>query len=77
MAKKSEPAKRKSRSGPRAPEGKTALQVLIDEHTIDEAKIKAIREKTKVSRVVEKLLQGWLGGTYKLRLYGRLSATGS
>ncbi|WP_271576662.1 hypothetical protein [Bradyrhizobium sp. CCBAU 11361] len=40
---------------------------MIDEHTIDEAKIKAIRNKTKVSRVVEELLQGWLDGTYELK----------
>lgn len=67
MAKKSKSAERKSRSGPRAPEGKTALQVLIDEKTIEEAKIKAIREKTKVSGVVEELLQGWLNGVYELK----------
>lgn len=67
MAKKSKSAERKSRSGPRAPEGKAALQVLIDQPTIEEAKVKAIRAKTKVSRVVEELLQGWLNGTYKLK----------
>jgi hypothetical protein len=66
VAKTSKPAGRKSRSGPRAPEGKTALQVLIDEQTIEDAKVKAIRDKTKVSRVVEALLQGWLDGTIKL-----------
>jgi hypothetical protein len=42
------------------------LQVLVDEQTIDDAKIKAIKEKTRVSRVVEALLQGWLDGTIKL-----------
>lgn len=57
----------KVRSGPRAPAGKAPLQILVDEKTIEEAKIKAIREKTKVSRVVEELLQGWLNGTYKLK----------
>lgn len=67
MAKKSEPTQRKSRSGPRAPEGKAALQVLIDKDMIDEAKIKAIRDKTNVSRVVEELLRGWLAGSYKLK----------
>lgn len=67
VAKKSEPAERKSRSGPRAPVGKAALQVLIDSDMIDEAKIKAIKDKTKVSRVVEELLKGWLDGTYKLK----------
>lgn len=67
MAKKSEPTQRKSRSGPRAPEGKAALQVLIDADMIDKAKIKAIMDKTKVSWVVEELLQGWLDGIYKLK----------
>jgi hypothetical protein len=43
------------------------LQVLVDEQTIDDAKIKAIRRKTSVSRVVEELLQGWLDGTYELK----------
>ena len=67
VAKTSKPAERKSRSGPRAPAGKAALQVLVDEQTIEEAKIKAIRDKTKVSRVVEELLQGWLDGSFKLK----------
>ncbi|MBM7482341.1 hypothetical protein ACVWWI_004348 [Bradyrhizobium sp. USDA 3686] len=67
MAKKSEPAKRKSRSGPRAPEGKAPLQVLIDEKTIEKAKLRVIPEKTSVSAVVEELLQGWLDGTYELK----------
>jgi hypothetical protein len=67
VAKKSEPAKRTSRSGPRAPEGKHPLQVLINEKTIDEAKIKAIRDKTKISSVIEELLDGWLSGIYKLK----------
>ncbi|MCK1691919.1 hypothetical protein [Bradyrhizobium sp. 145] len=40
------------------PEGKAPLQVLIAEETIEEAKIRAIREKTSVSGVVEELLQG-------------------
>lgn len=66
MAKKSKPAERRTRSGPRAPEGKAPLQVLVDEQTIDDAKIKAIKEKTRVSRVVEALLQGWLDGTIRL-----------
>lgn len=48
------------------PEGKAPLQVLINEQTIEDAKIRAIREKTKVSGVVEELLQGWLDGTIKL-----------
>jgi hypothetical protein len=43
------------------------LQVLVNEQTIEEAKIRAIREKTSVSAVVEELLQGWLDGTYKLK----------
>ncbi len=67
MAKKSKPAKRTSRSGPRAPEGKAPLQVLVAEQTIEDAKVKAIRDKTSVSRVVEELLHGWLDGTYKLK----------
>lgn len=67
MAKTSKPAGPKSRSGPRAPEGSKSLQVIIDEQTIIDAKIKAIQERTKVSNVVEELLQGWLAGTYKLK----------
>jgi len=67
VAKKSKSAERKSRSGPRAPAGKAPLQVLVDEQTIDDAKIKAIQKKTRVSRVVEELLQGWLDGTYELK----------
>jgi len=34
---------------------------------IEEAKIRAIREKTKVSAVAEELLRGWLSGIYKLK----------
>jgi hypothetical protein len=41
--------------------------VLIAEQTIEDAKIRAIREKTSVSGVVEELLQGWLDGTYELK----------
>lgn len=67
MAEKSKPAVRKSRSGPRAPEGKAALQVVIDEQTIEDAKVKSIRGKTKISKVVEELLKGWLDGIYKLK----------
>ena len=67
MAKKTDMEKPKSRSGPRAPTGKHALTVIIDETVIEEAKIKAIREKTKVSSVAEELLKGWLAGTYRLR----------
>lgn len=68
MAKAGKPkAVRKSRSGPRAPEGKAPLQVLIDEETIEKAKLKVIPEKTSVSAVVGELLQGWLDGTYKLK----------
>jgi hypothetical protein len=67
VAKKSQSGKPTSRSGPRAPAGKRPLQVLVDEGTIDEAKIKAIRDKTKVSAVIEELLDGWLSGDYKLR----------
>ena len=67
MAKKSKPAERKSRSGPRAPEGKAPLQVLIDGQTIEDTKIRVIREKTSVSAVVEELLQGWLSGDYELK----------
>ncbi len=67
MAKKSKPAERKSRSGPRAPAGKAPLQVLIDEQTIEDAKIEVIRQKTSVSGVVEELLDGWLDGTFKLK----------
>jgi hypothetical protein len=46
----------KVRSGPRAPAGKAPLQILVDEATIEEAKVRAIRRKTNVSRVVEGLL---------------------
>ncbi|MBW7974599.1 hypothetical protein [Bradyrhizobium sp. BR 10289] len=67
MAKSGKPTERKSRSGPRAPAGKSPLQVLIDEQTIEDTKIEVIRQKTSVSAVVEKLLQGWLDGTYKLQ----------
>lgn len=67
MAKKSKPAERSSRSGPRAPDGKAPLQVLVAEKTIEDAKIEAIRKKTSVSRVVEELLDGWLAGTYRLK----------
>jgi hypothetical protein len=67
VAKKSGTGKPTSRSGPRAPKGKYPLQLIIDEKTIEEAKIKAIRDKTRVSRVVEELLDGWLTGTYKLK----------
>jgi hypothetical protein len=54
-------------SGQRAPAGKAPLQILIAEKTIEEAKVRAIRSKTNVSRVVEELLGGWLHGTYKLK----------
>jgi hypothetical protein len=57
----------KVRSGPRAPVGKAPLQILVAEKTIEEAKVRAIRGKTNVSRVVEELLDGWLDGTYKLK----------
>ena len=67
MAKKSKPADRSSRSGPRAPEGKAPLQVLVAENTIEDAKIRAIRDKTSVSKVVEELLDGWLDGSYTLK----------
>jgi hypothetical protein len=43
------------------------LQILVAEDTIEDARVKAIRSKTNVSRVVEELLQGWLEGTYKLK----------
>lgn len=66
MAKKADPVKN-NRSGPRAPAGKRPLTVIIDENVIDEAKIKAIRDKTKVSNVAEELLRGWLAGAYKLK----------
>lgn len=65
MAKKEKATK--VRSGPRAPAGKAPLQILVAEKTIEEAKIKAIRDKTNVSRVVEELLDGWLSGDYKLK----------
>jgi hypothetical protein len=42
------------------------VELAADEQTIDDSKIKAIKEKTRVSRVVEALLQGWLDGTIKL-----------
>ncbi|WP_370156950.1 hypothetical protein [Bradyrhizobium ottawaense] len=43
------------------------MQVLVAEKTIEGAKLRAIKEKTSVSAVVEELLQGWLDGTYKLQ----------
>ena len=67
MAKKSGTGKPASRSGPRAPKGKYPLQLIIDEKTIEEAKIKAIREKTNVSQVTQELLDGWLSGLYRLK----------
>jgi hypothetical protein len=57
----------KSRSGPHAPAGKRPLTVILEETLIEEAKIKAIRDKTKVSAVAEELLRGWLSGLYKLK----------
>jgi hypothetical protein len=47
-------------------EGRTPLQILVDERTIEEAKMQVIRQKTSASKVVEGLLQGWLDGTYEL-----------
>jgi hypothetical protein len=68
MARKAEPGKpQTSRSGPRAPAGKKPLTTIIDEEVIKEAKIKAIREGTNLSRVTHELLQGWVAGTYKLK----------
>jgi hypothetical protein len=67
VAKKGTPARPASRSGPRAPAGKAPLQILVAEKTIEDAKIKAIREKRSVSGVIEELLDGWLDGTYKLK----------
>jgi hypothetical protein len=49
------------------PEGKHPLQVIISAKTIEDAKIKAIQGKIKVSGVVEELLAGWLNGTHKLK----------
>ncbi len=66
MVEKSERASRKSRSGPRAPDGKAPLQVLIDEQIIEDTKIMAIRKKTSASRVIESLLAGWLSGKIKI-----------
>lgn len=60
MAKKTKAKKAKSRSGPRAPAGKKPLLVIIDEQVIEDAKVAAIRDKTKVSAVVEGLLREWL-----------------
>jgi hypothetical protein len=67
VAKKSELAKPKRTSGPRAPAGKHALTVIIDENLIKRAKIAAIENSTNVSRVTEELLDGWLSGAFKLR----------
>jgi hypothetical protein len=39
------------------------LTVILDETVIEDAKIKAIREKTKVSNVAEELLRGWLSAS--------------
>jgi hypothetical protein len=59
MAKKAA-KKAKSRSGPRAPAGKKPLVVIIDEKLIEDAKIAAIKDKRKVSGIVEELLREWL-----------------
>jgi hypothetical protein len=67
MARKTEPEKPKSRSGPRAPAGKRPLTAIIDEELIKEAKIEAIRQGTNLSRVTQELLRGWLDGTNKLK----------
>jgi hypothetical protein len=52
--------KAKSRSGPRAPAGKKPLLVIVDEQVIEDTKVAAIRDKRKVSGIVEELLRGWL-----------------
>jgi len=58
-----QPAKTaKSRSGPRAPAGKKPLVVILDEKLIEDAKVAAIRGKTKLSAVVERLLREWVDG---------------
>lgn len=44
-----------------------ALTVIIKEKVVKDAKIKAIREKTNVSRVTEELLLGWLSGDCELK----------
>jgi hypothetical protein len=41
---------------------KKPLLVIIDEDLIEETKVAAIRDKRKVSGLVEELLQGWLAG---------------
>jgi hypothetical protein len=51
----------------RAAAGKRPLTAIIEETVIEEAKIKAIREKTNLSSVTQELLQGWLAGTYKIK----------
>ncbi|WP_441280446.1 hypothetical protein [Tardiphaga sp. 862_B3_N1_1] len=43
------------------------MTVIIKEKVVEEAKIKAIREKTNVSRVTEELLLGWLSGDCELK----------
>jgi hypothetical protein len=40
----------------------SSLVVILDEELIEDAKIAAIRGKTKVSAVVEKLLREWVDG---------------
>jgi hypothetical protein len=47
-------------SCPRAPAGKKPLLVIIDEDLIEETKVAAIRDKRKVSGIVQELLEGWL-----------------
>jgi hypothetical protein len=59
MAKKAA-EKARSRSGPRAPAGKKPLLVIIDEQVIEDTKVAAIRDKRKVSGIVEELLRNWL-----------------
>jgi hypothetical protein len=49
-----------TRSGPRAPAGKKPLMVIIDEDLIEETGVAAIRDKRKVSGIVQELLEGWL-----------------
>lgn len=43
-------------------------RALVAEQTIEDAKIRAIRERTSVSAVVEELLEGWLSGDCRLKV---------
>jgi hypothetical protein len=38
----------------------SGISVILDEYLIEETKVAAIRDKRKVSGIVQELLEGWL-----------------